>query len=383
MAIAFTTLSSFVLMGEFSEGAETDPGAGDKVATVAVVRAALGTVAQEVTFDAELRPYQEVSLHAKVTGYLETITVEAGDTVAAGQLLATIEVPELRDDIQRAEASLRRSQADVDRAQASFEEARLANQRVEAAGKAQPQLIARQDLDTAKALARTAEASLASTKQQVQVAEADLKKLKTMLAFTRITAPFAGVVTKRMADPGTLIQAGTSSGSMPLVRLSENDRLRVSFPVSISFVSRIKPGDPADVRIASLGRTFPGKVARVSRKVETATRTMEAEVDLPNADLLLTPGIYATVLLKLDRRENVLVLPMEAVTRDKKSATVMVIATGNRIEERAVTLGVEMPAKLEIVNGLKDGDLVVFGSRSQLKPGQKVEPKLIELPKSE
>jgi RND family efflux transporter MFP subunit len=351
--------------------------------TVGVVKVDRTVVAQEAVFDAELRPFQEISLHSRVGGYLESLKVDAGDLVKAGQLIATVEVPELKDEILHAEAMLRRSQAEVERAAVAAEEAKQAHDRLIAVDKSQPQVVARQDLDTAKARNHTAQAAMAAAREQVKVNEADIKKLKTMLGYSQITAPFDGVITKRYVDPGALIQAGTSSSALPLVRLSQSQRLRVVFPVSLSFVSKVQVGDKVEVRVATLNRAISGKVARTSRKVETATRTMEVEIDLPNPDLQLIPGLYATVALQFDRRENVLAVPIEAVARDKKSASVLVVTRDNRIEERAVTLGLETPTKLEIVKGLEEHELVVIGSRSQIKAGQTVQPKLIELTKAE
>jgi RND family efflux transporter MFP subunit len=162
-----------------------------------------------------------------------------------------------------------------------------------------------------------------------------------------------------------------------LVRLSQNDRLRLVFPVSVSFVSKINIGDPVEIRLDSINRVLNGKVARSTRKVETATRTMEVEVDIPNADLSLIPGMYASVLLRLDRRDKALVVPVEAVSR-QKIATVFVVNPQNKIEEHTISLGLETPHKLEVLAGLHENDLVMIGSRSQVKAGQQVEPKLIE-----
>jgi len=162
------------------------------------------------------------------------------------------------------------------------------------------------------------------------------------------------------------------------VRLSQNDRLRLDFPVSVSYVQRIKMGEPVEIRIQSLDKTISGTICRFTRKVDTETRKMEAEVDVPNPDLSLTPGIYAVATLKLDRREKVLTIPVEAVA-NPKAPTVFVLGKENTIEERPVTLGLETPERLEVLAGLKENELVMIGSRALVKPGQKVEPKLMEM----
>lgn len=356
--------------------------AADAPTPVAATPVVKGEVFQEVTFGAELRPWQETDLHAKVTGFVESISVDAGDVVKDNQVLAVLEVPELKLEMEHASASERRAQAEVDHAQAAFDEAHQAYSRLAATDKAQPRLIAAQDMDAARAKDRAAEAALLSAKEAVKVVATEVKKNQTMLDYAKITAPFAGVITKRYASTGALIQAGTSSGAMPLVRLSQNDKLRAVFPISSSFVARVKIGDPVDIRVAGTSKTISGKVARFSRKVETDTRTMEAEVDVENKDLALIPGMYASAVLKIDRKEQALVVPVEAVLREKTGATAWVVTKDNRIEERIVTVGLETPTKLEILSGLAENDLVMIGSRALITVGQTVQPKLLEATKA-
>ena len=347
--------------------------------TVAVAKVLRENLSQELTCDAELRPYQEIDLHAKVAGYLQSINVDIGDRVETGQLLATIEVPELEDDIQRAKAALKRGQDGVANAQAAYDEAHLIYTRVSAIAKAQPKLIAQQELDAALEKDQTTVSALSAAKSEVDVNAAELRKLQTMLRYSSITAPFAGVITKRYADPGALIQAGTSSSTqtLPLVRLSQNDRLRLDIPVSVSYVSRIKVGDPVEIQLAALDRVLEGTIARSARKIETATRTMEVEVDVPNPDLSLIPGMYASVRLRLEHRSNALAVPVQAISREK-ICTVFVVDKNSKIEERPVSLGLETPHRIEVLHGLAENELVMIGSRTQVRPGQEVAPKIVE-----
>ncbi|MBL9185227.1 MAG: efflux RND transporter periplasmic adaptor subunit [Verrucomicrobiaceae bacterium] len=347
--------------------------------TVAVVPVARGEIYREVSFDAELRPYKEIELHARATGYLDKMLVDAGDAVKEGQLIAALDVPELKFDLQNAEASERRAKAEMEKATAAYEEEHLALTRLESADKAQPNLIAKQDIDSARLRDQSARAALNAAKEDQNVAAASKSRFQTMLDYTKISAPFAGVITRRYSDPGALIQAGTSSGTAPLVRLSQVDLLRVAFPVSVSYVAGVKVGDEAEISIPSLTKKFSAKITRVSQKVETSTRTMEAQIDLPNPDRSLIAGVYATVMLKIDRRNNALVLPVEAVTRDKSTASVYLIKDG-KIEERNIAVGTESPTHLEVIKGLAEGDLVMVGSRAQFSHGQSVQPKQVELP---
>lgn len=346
---------------------------------VAVVPVKKAEIYREVAFDAELRPYKEIELHARATGYLDKMLVDAGDGVKEGQMIAELDVPELKFDLQNAEATERRAKADVEKAAAAYEEAHLALTRLESADKAQPNLIAKQDIDSARLRDQSAHAALNAAKEEQNVAAASKSRFQTMLDYTKISAPFAGVITRRYSDPGSLIQAGTSSGTAPLVRLSQVDLLRVAFPVSVSYVAGVKVGDEAEICIPSLTKEFSAKITRVSQKVETATRTMEAQIDLPNPDRSLIAGVYATVMLKIDRRNDALVLPVEAVTRDKSTVSVYLIKDG-KIEARNITVGTESPTHLEITEGLAEGDLVMVGSRAQFSHGQSVQPKQVELP---
>jgi RND family efflux transporter MFP subunit len=334
---------------------------------------------KELTVQAEFRPYREIDLHAKVAGYLQQINVDIGDPVKEGDLVATLEIPELTDDIHHALAAEKRSEDEVQRAEAAYADAHLAYSRLAEVDQTQPGLVAQQDVDTARSKDRAAESALAAAKEQVQIAKADVEKLQTMLKYSRIIAPFSGVITKRYADPGALIQAGTSSAqALPLVRLSENDRLRLVFPLSVSAVPFVKIGDAVGIHVDSLERTFQGKISRSTRKVDTATRTMDVEVDVPNADLSLIPGIYASVSFQIDRREKVLAVPVQAVSH-QTPPTVYLVDKDNRIEERPVKLGLETPAKFEVTVGIGENDLVLVGSRAEVKPGQRVEPKVVEL----
>jgi RND family efflux transporter MFP subunit len=346
---------------------------------VAVCQVTRENLAEELVCDAEFRPYQEIDLHAKVAGYLENITVDIGDRVQAGQLLATIEVPELADDIQRANASIARNEQEVSRAQAAYEEAHLIYTRLAAVDKAQPNLIAQQELDAAVEKDRASASALAGARAEVDVSRAEIAKLRTMLKYTGIVAPFSGVITQRYADPGALIQAGISSSTqaLPLVRLSQNTRLRLDIPVSVSYVSQINVGDPVEIHVESCSKALTGTIARSTRKVDTTTRTMDVEVDVPNDDLKLIPGMYASVAVRFDHREKVLAVPVEAVSR-QTAATVFVVNKNNKIEERVVSLGLETPRKLEVLSGLAENELVMIGNRTQVKPGQLVQPKPVE-----
>lgn len=344
--------------------AESRSEEGVHLFSVAVAKVIREDLANELVCYAEFRPYLEVDLHAKVSGYVDKMNVDFGDKVKAGQLLATLEVPELHDELRNAMARQQKAEAD-------YTNAHLINTRLVQVSQDHPGLVAQQDLDTADANERTAAATVAATK-------AEVAKDKTLVEYTQITAPFDGIITHRYADPGALIQAGTSSSTqaMPLVRVSDNYRLRLDFPVSVTYVSGIRAGDSVDVRVESEKKTFVGKITRFTHKVDLSTRTMETEVEVPNPDLELIPGMYAFVTLKFDRRENTLTVPIEAIAPGKQP-TVYLVNAQDQIEERPVTIGMSTPYRVEVTSGLKENDRVMIGARALVKPGQNVRPKLI------
>lgn len=361
-------------------GADAANSANESVPTVAVTAVKRGTLQNTLTLSAEFLPYQEVSVHAKVAGFVQSMSVDIGDHVAVGQALAVLEIPELKNDVQRAEASLQASMQDVHKAEATYEEAHLAYSRLVTVAQGNPKLVAQQDLEATKAKDEAMKSGLESSRQQVIGNQAEVDKMRAMLAYATITAPFAGVITRRYADTGALIQAGISSSTqaMPVVDLAEDDRLRLVFPVPESAVGMVKNGNAVTVSVDSLSEKFQGVIARYSGKVDTATRTMKAEVDVPNPDGKFIPGMYASVRMALEEKQGVLCVPLQALTQGSQPS-VMVLNSDRRIEERKVAIGIQTASEAEISSGLKEGDLVVVGNRSGLHSGQRADGKITEL----
>ncbi len=214
----------------------------------------------------------------------------------------------------------------------------------------------------------------AQSEERARGARAEEARVKTLLKYTQITAPFTGVVTKRYANTGSMIQAGTASQSqaMPIVRLSQNNLLRLVLPVPESAAPRIRVGETVDVHVPSMNRTFPGRVARSTGTVQQSTRTMDTEVDVPNPSLTLLPGLYAEVELRLERRDNVLAVPLDAVERAGDTARVYTVQEPGVIHIVPVTLGLESSQRVEIRSGLQEGEQVVVGRLAGLKEGQRV-----------
>jgi len=252
-------------------------------------------------------------------------------------------------------------------------------------------MYSQQEIDDAQskdlvteAQVNAAKSNLSAAEEQVQVNRAELQKVNTLADYLRVTAPFAGVITKRYADTGSMIQAGTSSSTqvMPLVRLSENSLLRLILPVPESAVPTVHIGQQVEVRVPTLNRSFPGRVARYADKLSPGTRTMDTEVDVPNPSLLLIPGMFAEVNLTLLSRNGVVAIPIPAVDwsgGDESSGQVVIVTPEDRIEIRSVKLGLQNPASVQVLSGLRAGELVVTSNRSGLEAGQRVRPKLTEI----
>jgi len=334
--------------------------------TVAVCPVVREDLFNQLTIPAFFRPYQEVELHAKVSGYVSEINVDFGDHVKAGQVLATLEVPELQDQLRNAVAVEQKAEAD-------YRAAHLNYTRLSAVQKERPDVVAQNDVDTAQAKDGMAEAA-------INAAKADVGRYNTLVSYTKITAPFDGVVTHRYVDQGALIQSGTTSEtqSLPVVRVSDNYHLRLDLWPSVDYVKDIHLEDTLEVQVQSLGmKSFEGKIKRFSDRVDAATREMRTEIEVPNPTLEIVPGMYAYVVLKLQKRPQALSIPAQAVSGEEKP-TVYLVNANHEIEERAVTLGLGTPDRYEVTSGLREGDLVLVGPRTQVQPGQKVTPKLTE-----
>jgi RND family efflux transporter MFP subunit len=360
---------------------------------VAVVLAQRKPISSSLTLNGEFRPFQEVDVHAKIAGYIRRIYVDVGDHIKAGQTLAILEVPELSAQllgadaaVRRAKDAIRRAKGDLDRAQSLHAATHLDYSRLREASSARPGLIAEQELDDAQAKDKEGEAEIAAdeaalseAQNQLDEALAEQKQLGAMSDYTRIVAPFNGVVTRRYVDTGALVQAGTNSNTqaLPLVSVAETDLFRLTLPVPESAVPMIRLGNIVSVRVPSLNRTFEGKVSRYADAVNQETRTMHTEVDVANKNGSIVSGMYAEVSLTLSHKDSVLAVPIQAVTRNGSQASVLVVDSQGRIEEREVQLGLEGSNNVEVVSGLSPNEQVVVGSHAEFRPGDLVAPKVV------
>ena len=368
-------------------------------ATASIAPVTRGDLSSTLIVAGEFQPYQEVELHAKVSGYIRKINVDIGDRVKSGQVIATLEVPELTAQVAGSQAEVRHSQSEIARAQSGFALAEAnyaavhaAYTRLSEASKQRPGLVAEQELDDsrardldAQAKINVAKSALEATKEQLGVSQADNQRVQSLKDYSVVTAPFSGVITMRYADVGSLIQAGTASNtqSMPVVKVAQSDLLRLRMPVPEEEVPFIKIGGDVSIKLQATGKTFTGKIIRFTRELTTSTRTMLAEVDVPNPDLTLSTGMTAQTTIVLQAQKNVLTVPAGAVLKEEGQASVLVVDTDNKVQKVPVTLGIQSPSRIEITQGLSEHQSVIVSGQTNYQPGQVVRPQLstISMPK--
>jgi len=393
IAAACLVLVLVMLLRFASREAQADPREETSVPTVAVTVVKRANISNTVALSGEFVPFQQVDVHAKVAGYIREIVVDVGDHVRAGQTLAVLEIPELSAQLQGADAAVRRSQdairrakSDLDRAESLHAAAHSDYTRLEQASQARPGLIAQQELDDVQAKDKEGEAqisadeaALSEARNEFEVAIAEQKRLSALTDYTRITAPFDGVITRRYVDKGALVQAGTSGSTqaLPVVSVAETDLFRLTLPVPESAVPSIHAGTAVTVHVQALNRNFEGRVARFADAVNQETRTMHTEVDVHNADGSIVQGMYAEVALTLAKTDDALTVPIQAVTRNGAQASVLVVNAQDRIEPREVQLGMEQVDSVQVISGLQANEKVVIGSPSEFRAGERVRPRMM------
>jgi RND family efflux transporter MFP subunit len=386
---------ALAILSSCSEKGNEPVQASGPTATVGVTKVVKKSLGRQITLSSELVPFQEIDVYAKESGYVNKLLVDYGTHVKAGQLMAILEIPELEAQLQEDQAEIKnaadqvsRAQHELYRYQAQYKALHLQYTRLNGVFESQPGIVAQQEVDDAqgKDLAASSQvdagqAALEAAQSQMSVAKAKLSHDQSLFDYSRITAPFPGVITERFANLGTLVQAGTSSSTqaMPIVRLSEDDLFRLVIPVPESYVRYIRIGDHVDVLVPSLNHTFPGKVARFSVDVREDTRTMHTEVDVPNPQRVLLPGLYANAELLLDRKNDVPTVPVQALNHEGDKTTVFVVNRDGELEDRAVQVGLQTASDAEITSGLSEGEQVVMSDRSGLKPGEKVHPQAVSV----
>jgi RND family efflux transporter MFP subunit len=397
----FRRYAGFALVLALAMGVAAGCGESDQSTNAAanapiapVVKIQRKDLASTLSIASEFQPFQEVSVYAKVSGYIQKTYVDWGTHVKQGQLLAVLEIPELQQQIQQDEANTRKSEQDLARAkeeltrsQSAYNVAHLSYSRLAEVQKSRPELVAQEEIDVAQGKDLEANASVSASKdamaagdQELAASRAALEKDRALYSYARITAPFEGVVTEMDAYNGALLPAGTSSnkGDQALCHLAQNNLLRLVIPVPERVVAGIQDGQSVEVRVSGLDKKFTGKIVRFSDSIDPTTRTMHTEVDVANPTYEIVPGMYATVDIPLKSSHNVLTLPVQAVqVSGENRGHVLLVGADNKLQQRDVSLGAESGTDVEIVSGLTDNDTVIFGEQSQYRANELVKPKFI------
>src|SRR5260221_1368103 len=363
----------------------------DNLPRIEVVYPRRATVAERLQTNATLEAFEAAELFAKVSVYLSDVRVDIGDHVKAGQVLAVIDVPEMQQELAEAKAQLesKRSSLESARRQLDHHKADLALQNALAKDREQlgegRQFISDRTLDQVHANADIAKADLGVAEanrdlaaNQVDVAASTVEKIKTLLAYTQIVAPFDGVVARRQVNRGDLVQAATATRTTPsagsLFTVQRIDTIRVFCDVSENDLPHLHVGDPAIVKPSGFdGKPFIGKVTRFSLRLDPQTRDMRTEIDLSNPEERLYPGMYAEVSLEMNRRPDALTVPAEAVGSDGDGSFVYTI-TDNRIARLSITSGLTDSGRIEVTAGLSEETPVVATIKSAPQPGTAVQP---------
>jgi RND family efflux transporter MFP subunit len=347
---------------------------------VDVVSAKSSPLTQRLVLPGETAAWYDSKIYARVNGYVEKWLVDIGDHVSNGQTLALIETPELDAQLQAARAKLSAAQAEVNvkQANADFAKSTYARWRNSPQG-----VVSDQERESKKAASIAAESELIASKAQVTLDEADVDRLTSLTEFKKVKAPFEGTIVQRDIDIGDLVTAGSGSGMSALYRVARNEPMRVFVDVPQSAADDLLTGNAkATITVGgAAGQHYSGSVSRTSRAINPRSRTLRVEVDIPNADSRLVPGLYVEVGFTLKNPVGVQV-PAAALSFRPKPQ-VAIIDDKNVVEFRDVKIGVDDGDVVQIESGLKEGDKVVLNVSSQIASGMKVDPHQLSLQLSE
>ena len=322
---------------------------------VSVVHPQKGGAQLSVTFPANLQGYIETPIYARTNGYVKRWLVDIGAHVTAGQLLAEIETPELDQQLRQAQAAQAQAQANLDLARITA--ARYQNL-LKVDG------VSKQEVDQANG-------TLAADEANLKAAIATVDQLKDLQSFEKVTAPFAGTITARYIDIGSLIASGTNT---LLFRLAETSTLRVYVNVPETYSPDIAPGVSADVRVPEVvGQKFPGEVVRTAGAIDPSTRTLLTEVRVPNPKGVLVPGQFGEVTFHLRSSRPAVVIPSNTLLFRAQGPQVALVKGDGKVHLQSVQLGRDFGNSLEVLSGLTPEDLVISNPSDSIAEGALVE----------
>ncbi|MBR1125264.1 efflux RND transporter periplasmic adaptor subunit [Bradyrhizobium lablabi] len=334
------------------------------VVRVATIRNSDSTI--NVSLPATTTAFEAANILARTSGYIEKRYVDIGDRVKAGALLADITAPELDHQIAQAKATLVQNQATLQQTQASQELAQVTNARDSKLVKQGWLTLQQGDNDRLTLQAQQAAVSVAQANIEAQ--QAQIRILEQEKAYQRVVAPFDGVITQRAVDNGSLVQAGSTF----MFTLQHPDVIRTQVFVPQDQAFGLGPGVDAVVRVPEIpGRTFPGKVTRIASALQPGSRTLLTEIDVPNPDGALSPGVYCTVELFIPRKTPSMIVPADAVIFDQAGVHVAVVE-GDTVRMQKITIARDFGTEVEVHDGVKAGDQVVLNPMVNLAAGAKV-----------
>ena len=333
------------------------------VPTVSVIQASAEPAQEELVLPAQLQAYVESSIYSRTNGYVLHWYKDIGSHVKKGELLAEIDTPEVDQELSQAKAARQQIVAQADLARTSAE--RWNNLR-------KTDSVSQQEADQQNSAYTQAQANLAA-------ADANVRRLEQLESFKHIYAPFAGVITRRSIDVGALITAGSTGQTKELFNLAQFDPLRVYVSVPQSNAPSIRGGMPAYIELREYpGQKFQGKVVRTADAIDTATRTMLTEVDVPNHDGHLLPGAYAQLHFAVPIQITRISVPVNAVLFRPEGTRVAVVGAESKIRLKPILIGRDFGNKLEVLNGLDLTDRIVVNPADSLEDGQVVKVKTEE-----
>lgn len=325
----------------------------------------------EIPLPGSMEAILETGIWARTDGYLQARYVDIGDRVNKGQLLADIDTPEVDQQLMQAIATMNQDKANVVKFEADLGLARTTLQRYVVAG---PGTVSKQQIDERTSAVTDAEKVVDAGRATVNADEANVRRLLELQSFQKVYAPFDGVITVRNVDPGSLISAGSTTGTQELFRLAQVDVLRIFVFVPQSYSPDIKAGQTADVSVRELsGRVFQGTVTRTAGAIDPTSRTLLTEVQVSNPDGQLLSGSYATVRFKVQRSDPPLVVPQSALLIDAKGVRVALVGADDTLHYRAIQIGRDYGTDVEVLSGVDPTDVLATGLAANILDGSRVE----------
>ena len=337
---------------------------------VDIVVARPATAGQDLVLPGETAAWFAATIYARVNGYVAKWLVDIGDHVKKGQVLATIETPELDAELEAARAQLRSSQAQVGARKAEAEFSKSTNERWRDSPKG---VVSEQERESKKADYESSEARLFAANAQVNLDKSKVDQYNALAEFKEVKAPFDGTITERKIDIGNLVTAGSGSTTTPLYRMAQTDPLRIFVDVPQSASGELmKAGVPAEIRATgAVGGVFSGTIARSAQSINAQARTMRVEVDMPNANHALVPGMYVNIAFHLQAR-GLVEVPAAALIFRASGTQVARVDAGGKIQFENVMIARDNGSLVELASGVQPGDKLVLNISSQIAEGQTV-----------